>query len=573
MLSLHRLVVLPLALLSLVAGRQEIDKSRIVIEGEGAWYTYYNSSDYVWSLINETERLESIVEHYTNLTNYTEARQAQVIEDVLAVTNTSKTALEYARTFLETEEYFKTLFDALTLGFGGILLMVGRWGFLARSMGMATPKNVKLTMTMDFVAFSMAVLWWWITGFGIAFGEDDYPETGSNGVVGTSSLVSRFGSKFNNHNLYKYGQYLLHMGQCVWCASMSIGAVLERSTLVTVLVSTSVLAMLVFPSMAHVVWSPDGWLSSDRIDRLELGCGAIDPMGSVVVHMTAGVCALSATVILGPRNHRWKNEETSIKPVLLPKTQTSLAYEALGTILLFATACGVSMFSATDFVEDFAVSVRAMANTAIIASVSSLVSIALGYFFTGVISAQLACGGLLAGIAAAGSPARVIAFEAALVIGYIAGWAYYLGGMVCLKLRMDDVTHCIAIHFFAGGWGAFATGLFATPNLYEIAVSSQRYVPCHGLFYRGGVSLVMVQLLLCTWCICFVGSIFTLLFAILHLAGMSRFPVLEEILGVDAYRFGGSMCMVQAASDEATKRAALDALVVDSKMIEDTRKV
>lgn len=567
---------------ALVAGTDAgmADKNKVILhlsDGRKQVFKPNNASEMLYTLINETYALQLELEYNLNWTETLETRQEKSFEDVGSIRNRSGIALDHASEFVETEEYFKILFNTLTLSLGGVFLFIGRWGFLARGVGMVTPKNIKLTIMVDFVALATSIFFWWAIGHALAFGEDDYPDTGNNGFVGTTGMFSRFGHEFNNKNLYMFGEYLLYMGQCTWCASIAVGTTHERMTLVSTLISTAVLAMLAFPMMAHTVWDENGRFASNRNDRLEFGCGTIDHLGGAVVHMTAGLCALSAEVIVGPRTGRWKQEDGNTRPVLQPKTQTSLAYEAIGTMLIFITACGVSMFSANDFEEQFAVSIHTIGNTAIIAGTASLTAVAVGYFFTGVLSPQLANGGLVAGIAAAASPARVVSFEASLVIGYIAGWAYNLGGMVLLKLRIDDTAHTIAMHLFGGGWGVLATGMFATPNLYSLAVSDTRYHTCSGLFYRGGVQLLLAQCLLASWCIFLVGSLFTFLFAVMHGMGLSRFPVLEEIMGIDAYRFGGAMSFVKSASDLETKKQALSAYHIDKHgrkiAVETTRKV
>merc|ERR1711998_810538 len=107
---------------------------------------------------------------------------------------------------------------------------------------------------------------------------------------------------------------------------------------------------------------------------------------------------------------------------------------------------------------------------------------------TGVVSPQLACGGLIAGVAAISSGCAVMESWGAFLTGFCAAWAYYVGGALMIKLRLDDVSHAISMHFFAGGWGMIATGLFAEKFGYQSAYNFSRIDACHGIFYNGGIA-------------------------------------------------------------------------------------
>jgi Amt family ammonium transporter len=48
----------------------------------------------------------------------------------------------------------------------------------------------------------------------------------------------------------------------------------------------------IYVPIAHWVWNPDGWLR---------GLGALDFAGGLVVHISAGVSALAAALVVGRR--------------------------------------------------------------------------------------------------------------------------------------------------------------------------------------------------------------------------------------------------------------------------------
>ena len=63
----------------------------------------------------------------------------------------------------------------------------------------------------------------------------------------------------------------------------------------------------VYPIVAHSVWSINGFLSASAVNPL-FGVGMVDFAGSGVVHVTGGVTALFATIILGPRRGRFHDD-------------------------------------------------------------------------------------------------------------------------------------------------------------------------------------------------------------------------------------------------------------------------
>ena len=73
--------------------------------------------------------------------------------------------------------------------------------------------------------------------------------------------------------------------------------------------------------------------------------------------------------------------------------------------------------------------------------------------------------------------------------------------MLCLKLRYDDVSHGVAIHFFSAVWGCLATGLFATEAGYQRAYPADRLAECYGVFYGADVNLLLAQVFLCMFVI------------------------------------------------------------------------
>lgn len=86
------------------------------------------------------------------------------------------------------------------------------------------------------------------------------------------------------------------------------GTLAERCQMAAYLCYSVFLAGFIYPVVAHSVWSDRGFLSVTNAQPL-LGQGAIDFAGSGVVHLTGGLIALYATLLLGPRRGRFYDEQ------------------------------------------------------------------------------------------------------------------------------------------------------------------------------------------------------------------------------------------------------------------------
>lgn len=91
---------------------------------------------------------------------------------------------------------------------------------------------------------------------------------------------------------------------------------------------------IVYPIVAHSVWSNNGFLSITNASPF-LGIGSVDFAGSGVVHLTGGTTALFATMVLGPRRGRFYDSQG--EPLEVPKAFPghSVALQLLGTMILW----------------------------------------------------------------------------------------------------------------------------------------------------------------------------------------------------------------------------------------------
>ena len=112
--------------------------------------------------------------------------------------------------------------------------------------------------------------------------------------------------------------------------ALIIGACAERIKFRSLMIFMILWSTLIYAPIAHWVWNPDGWLKA---------IGAIDFAGGIVVHISAGLSALAAALIVGRRKGcavPWKAHMKAIeqKDDTINKP-TNIPYVLLGAALLW----------------------------------------------------------------------------------------------------------------------------------------------------------------------------------------------------------------------------------------------
>jgi Amt family ammonium transporter len=160
-------------------------------------------------------------------------------------------------------------------------------------------------------------------GYAFAFGGQD--ESTATTFIGTSEFLTTGPS-----SAFWFFQYTFSATSVTIVA----GTLAERCQMAAYLCYSVLVAGMVYPVIAHSVWSNNGFLSNANADPF-LDSGVVDFAGSGVVHLTGGATALYATIILGPRRGRFYDAQGS--PLDTPKAFPghSVALQLLGTMMLW----------------------------------------------------------------------------------------------------------------------------------------------------------------------------------------------------------------------------------------------
>src|SRR4029450_10016098 len=218
------------------------------------------------------------------------------------------------------------------------------------------------------------------------------------------------------------------------------GAFAERKKFSTFIIFILAWATLVYDPLAHWGGVVGGWLPT---------LGALDFAGGPVVHISSGVSALAAAIVIGKRRGYGHQP---MPPHNLPLT---------------VMGAGVLWFGCFGFNAGSALAANGLAGHAFTTTNTATAAAALGWMFTewssrGKPTVLGAARGAVAGLVAIPPAAGFVTPMASIVIGAVAGVLCYTACNLKSKLGYDDSLDVVGVHGVGGTWGDLATGIFAT---------------------------------------------------------------------------------------------------------------
>jgi Amt family ammonium transporter len=304
--------------------------------------------------------------------------------------------------------------------------------------GMVRGKNVLGTMMQSFMAVAIISVQWIVVGYSLGFGPDKGHVIGGLEWIGLRNVGMTPNPDYAA--TIPHQTYMIY--QCMFAVitpALITGAVAERMKFKTYLVFMLLWSTLVYDPVAHWVWGTGGWLRN---------MGALDFAGGTVVHVSSGVSALVAALMIG-RRRGYPN--TPMPPHNLP-------YTLLGTGLLWFGWFG---FNAGSAVTAGAVSTGAFIATHLAAASAALGWVMMDWLVKGRPTALGAASGAVAGLVAITPASGYVGPLSAIVIGAAAGCVCFLAVTLRSKTTVDDSLDVFGVHGTGGTLGALLTGLFA----------------------------------------------------------------------------------------------------------------
>jgi Amt family ammonium transporter len=225
--------------------------------------------------------------------------------------------------------------------------------------------------------------------------------------------------------------------------ALIVGAFAERMKFSAMLLFSAAWLLVVYAPITHWVWG-GGWLGE---------MGLYDFAGGTVVHITAGVAALVAALVMGSRKGF---PETPMMP-------HNMAMSVTGAGMLWVGWFGFNGGSALAADGSAAM---AMLVTHIAASAGAMTWLSLEWIRFGRPSALGAVTGMVAGLGTITPASGFVGPGGALVIGLLAGILCFSATQYMKRvLRIDDSLDVFPVHGVGGMLGTLMAGVFSATSL------------------------------------------------------------------------------------------------------------
>src|SRR3954469_13142410 len=298
--------------------------------------------------------------------------------------------------------------------------------------GLVRSKNALNTMMMSFISLGFVAVLWAVIGYSLAFGA------GNNWIGDLSRLMLR-GVGLEPQGTIPHVLYMCYQGTfCIITAALISGAIVERMRFSAYVAFISLWSIVVYAPVAHWVWG-GGFLAK---------MGALDFAGGTVVHVNAGMAALVAALVLGPRKDYGRR-------AFVPH---NVAFTVLGAGLLWFGWFG---FNAGSALAANASAALAFTNTMFAPMGTLVVWSLLDITRTKKTTAVGAATAIVVGLVAITPAAGFVSPVSGIVLGAIAAVPSYFAIIWRARTRLDDSLDVLAAHGVGGTVGALLTGVLA----------------------------------------------------------------------------------------------------------------
>jgi Amt family ammonium transporter len=305
--------------------------------------------------------------------------------------------------------------------------------------GLVRSKNVLSILMQCFAIAGIASILWLLVGYSIAFSG------GNGGFIGGFSnvLFAEIQEDTLSGDLPESLFAIFQMTFAIITPALIIGGFAERMKFSAVLLFSAIWLLVVYAPITHWVWG-GGWLGE---------MGLLDFAGGTVVHITAGVAALVAALVLGPRKGF---PGTAMPPHNMTMTVT-------GAGMLWVGWFGFNGGSALAANGDAAMAILV---THISAAAGAITWMLYEWKKFGMPTALGTVTGMVAGLGTITPASGFVGPAGALVIGIVAGVVCFNAVMLIKRVwKIDDSLDVFPVHGVGGIIGTLMAGFFASDQL------------------------------------------------------------------------------------------------------------
>lgn len=355
--------------------------------------------------------------------------------------------------------------------------------------GLVNKRNVLSVLMHCFSLAAVLSLVWMILGYSLAVGAGGGLTGGLGAIfhkgIGPDKIL---GSAFQ-------------MTFFIITPALIVGTFVERIKFSALLIFSVLWALLVYAPICHITW----------FGGVFQKWGVVDLAGGIVVHITAGVAALIACLMVGKRRH--------------PEPPHNLPMTVTGTAMLWVGWFGFNAGSQGGASDAAAMTLFV---THLSAATAACTWAAIEWVTIRKPSVLGAATGSIAGLAAITPASGVAGPVGALLIGAVSGFVCWWASVrLKNRFRYDDSLDVVGVHGVGGLVGTLLVAVVGLPALGGFG--SAAFGKQLGLQFAGSAITIV-----------YTGIVsFVILFAVNKLVGL-RVSEREETLGLDQTDHGES---------------------------------
>lgn len=314
--------------------------------------------------------------------------------------------------------------------------------------GLTKKKYVVNTMLMIFYAYAVVLVIWMLGGYNFGFGPASLT-IGGLGILGTplpamsgvfQSTQAVIGPSALTVNVPMSTMVFFQFVFAAITPGLFVGAIIERMNFKAWMVFVPLWSFFVYSPLAYWLFA-GGWLNQ---------LGVVDFSGGYVIHLSAGVTAVAAAIVVGPR----RIEDKILKP-------NNLTLVLMGAGILWL---GWNGFNGGDPYGSTIDAAIAVLNTELAAATSVIAWMLMDIKFIKKPTLVGATTAAVTGLVAITPAAGYVSGYGALVIGLAAGTIPWVSlNKLTPRLKLDDALGIFPAHGVAGLTGGLLVGILADP--------------------------------------------------------------------------------------------------------------
>ena len=352
--------------------------------------------------------------------------------------------------------------------------------------GLVRSKNVLSVLMQCFAITCMISIMWLVGMYSLIFTDGGGVQPFIGGL--SKAFVPDMGTDSLTGDIPEAVFFMFQMTFAIITPALIVGAFAERMKFSSMMVFSALWAMLVYVPVCHWVWG-GGWLAD---------MGVMDFAGGIVIHITAGVSALVAALVMGNRK--------GFPTVAMPPHNMPMVVTGAGMLWV-----GWFGFNAGSALAADGSAGMAMLVTHISAAAGSLTWMVIEWIRFGKPSVLGIVTGMVAGLGTITPASGFVGPAGALAIGITAGIVcFYAVQIMKRHLHIDDSLDVFPVHGVGGVTGSILTGVFAAESMGGLGLDGVT------IMHQVGVQALAV-LATIVWTVAFTYIILKLLDAVMGL--------------------------------------------------------